>query len=299
MAENFLDYQQSEKIEKLAAALASAQKAFPAIPKNGKGVYGPYMLLDDILVMTKEALDQNHLVLTQFPLSVAHPGFTEVGVKTLLIHSVSGQFIASSLTTKTVKPGPQDVGSVITYFRRYMAGSILGLAAETDDDGEHATKPGDKREEQTRPAGASPSAAHPKNHEQGNHRSDRAPHPSQHGDSAKSETTIRPNPAKAGEAISEKQGKRLFAICNSKGWTQQELKQCLSLGWGIASTKDIPRGAYEEIVKMVETLRPTDALASFMHEQQKIAETTPHQSMFGDAPPFTDSDIPFMRKYHP
>lgn len=128
---------------------------------------------------------------------------------------------------------------------------------------------------------------------QGTSKTERASEPYRQTPQHEAKPPVQANPAKAGEVISEKQGKRLFAICNSKGWTQAELKQCLTLGWGIASTKDITRAAYEEIVSMVETLKPQDALASFMHEQQKVVEQTPHTLAFGDAPPFTDADLPF------
>ena len=52
----------------------------------------------------------------------------------------SGQFISSTMEMKPSKDDPQGRGSALTYMRRYMLASILGLNAE-DDDGNKASKP--------------------------------------------------------------------------------------------------------------------------------------------------------------
>ena len=43
------------------------------------------------------------------------------------------------LTIKLNRHNAQEVGSIITYFRRYGLGAILGLATEEDDDGNIAS----------------------------------------------------------------------------------------------------------------------------------------------------------------
>ena len=42
---------------------------------------------------------------------------------------------------KPTKPGPQELGSVITYQRRYALGAILCLNIDEDDDGNKASEP--------------------------------------------------------------------------------------------------------------------------------------------------------------
>ena len=101
------------------------------------------------------------------------------------------------------------------------------------------------------------------------------------------------NPAKAGEVISEAQGKRLFAICNSKGWMQQELKEVLKLGYGIDSSRAIKRGDYEGICTMIETMRPAEAIQKFRGQFNQSVDSYPPNDMGDQPPPFTDSDIPF------
>lgn len=62
-----------------------------------------------------------------------------VGVQTILLHE-SGESIQSDyLYMKPEKPNAQGTGSAITYARRYALSTFLGIASETDDDGNEAT----------------------------------------------------------------------------------------------------------------------------------------------------------------
>lgn len=203
-----------------------------------------------------------------------------------------GSFVKTSVIGEGMDTGDKAANKAMSVADKYACLQTFKIPTNEPKDPEnehHEVAPN----ETTRSAGNPAHAPRATHYEPRNTEGDRATHAGQRSDGAKNPPAFKPNPAKAGEVISEKQGKRLFAICNSKGWTQQELKQCLTLGWGINSTKEITRAAYEEIVAMVEKLKPSEALASFMHEQQKVAEQTPHNSMFGDAPPFTDADLPF------
>jgi len=57
---------------------------------------------------------------------------------TMLAHT-SGQFITSEVAIK-LQERAQDLGSWLTYMRRYSLASILGIASDDDDDGAEATK---------------------------------------------------------------------------------------------------------------------------------------------------------------
>jgi hypothetical protein len=58
----------------------------------------------------------------------------------MLCHE-SGQFIASTYRLKPAKEDPQGYGSALTYARRYGLAALLGIVADDDDDGNHASTP--------------------------------------------------------------------------------------------------------------------------------------------------------------
>ena len=124
----------SGSVGEIALALAQAQAEFPPLPRSktvqvrsDKGSYEfSYAPLDEILSAVRPALAKHELALTQT--------FRGPVVRTLLLHS-SGEWIASDLPLPTVPAAPQQLGSLITYVRRYAVVSILGVAAEDDDDG--------------------------------------------------------------------------------------------------------------------------------------------------------------------
>ena len=121
----------------LAAALAKAQAAFPRVLKDRtakiastKGEYSyKYADLASLLDAVRKPLSDNGLALTQ-PIEITDKGMV---LHTMLLHS-SGTHLDSYYALAT-HDRPQEMGSEITYSRRYTAGSILGIASEEDDDG--------------------------------------------------------------------------------------------------------------------------------------------------------------------
>lgn len=89
-----------------------------------------YVPLDDILSKIKE---NNNFALMQ-PIGTDENGIT--GVKCILIHK-SGHVIESNTYPFQLNENAklQDVGSEITYRKRYALGSFLGMATEEDNDG--------------------------------------------------------------------------------------------------------------------------------------------------------------------
>lgn len=133
----------SEAINELAGALAEAQGEFPVIPKNktakiktkdkqgnfnGEYTYN-YADLADIIAATAKPLSKSGLAVTQAPTTDGEKMILE----TMLMHK-SGQFIASTYPL-TGHERPQEMGSEITYARRYTLASVLGIQADEDDDG--------------------------------------------------------------------------------------------------------------------------------------------------------------------
>ena len=127
----------------LAAALAAVQAALPVVHKgktasikSDKGSYGySYADLADVTAVIMPLLSKHGLSFTCTPRIVGDRGGYELAAK--LLHS-SGQEIegALPLTGGT----PQQLGSSITYMRRYLLGCMTGVVTDSDDDARAATE---------------------------------------------------------------------------------------------------------------------------------------------------------------
>jgi hypothetical protein len=131
----------SETLSEIAKALIAAQSEFPTITKSrtakiktksgGEFSYN-YADLSDVVETTREVLVNHGLAVTQ-PI-VSMNGTTVLATR--LIHT-SGEWIESTYPL-TRHDSPQEMGSAITYARRYALCSVLGIVAEEDDDGQGA-----------------------------------------------------------------------------------------------------------------------------------------------------------------
>jgi len=127
-----------EAICEFYKAFSELQGEIPALKKNAVVSYGQtrfkYADLGEIMTTIKEPLKKHGF-------SVHHRFVVLDGVtliKTVLMHQ-SGHSEESSLPIKLTDK-PQDLGSLITYYRRYAISSLLGIAADDDDDGQAAAK---------------------------------------------------------------------------------------------------------------------------------------------------------------
>lgn len=143
----------SEETGEIAAALAAAQAKFEAVGKDktakidsAKGKYQyTYADLASILAAVRKPLSENGLAVVQ----VITWGEGHSWLVTRLLHS-SGQSIESTYPLREYDR-PQEMGSALTYARRYSLTALLGIAAEEDDDGA-AAQSGAPREEAPRTA---------------------------------------------------------------------------------------------------------------------------------------------------
>jgi hypothetical protein len=134
-------------------ALAKAQAAFAKVERtklvkvrSEKGNYDFwYAPLENVLGAVEAALNANELALMQ---PLVKEGQVWV-LRTILGHA-SGAYLECTLSLPSTD-GWQKLGSTVTYARRYMVGSLLGIAPEEDDDGTGAEDM--PRETQTRQAG--------------------------------------------------------------------------------------------------------------------------------------------------
>lgn len=153
--------QMSEQTSEIFAAIAAAQgKMGPAI-KNAKNPhYGSmYADLASVADASQEALADNGLAVVQEAVTDVAQGL--VGVRTMVTHK-SGQWITFEPLWARPSRGlaVQDVGSIVTYLRRYTKSPAIGIFSDDDDDGETAEGRGKNapttNEAPTEQAGAKP-----------------------------------------------------------------------------------------------------------------------------------------------
>jgi len=113
--------------------LSAFQNKVNAIKKDGKNPHfrSTYATLSQILSEVKPVLSEVGLVLTQ-PVS-------NKSVQTIITDSETGEFVMGEIPLPD-NQNPQQIGSAITYYRRYLLAGILSLEIE-DDDGNAASTP--------------------------------------------------------------------------------------------------------------------------------------------------------------
>lgn len=122
--------------DEIAAALAKAQAKMTNPPKNRTGQCrgGKYRYSDLATV-----IDHTRAAMAEFGLSVSQLtvyGESRNTLVTRLLHC-SGQYLEATYPLP-VGAAAQEMGSAITYARRYSLCAILGIAADEDDDGAKA-----------------------------------------------------------------------------------------------------------------------------------------------------------------
>ncbi len=132
--------------EGLYGALIKAVQKFPEMSKDGQGNFGKYGTLPATLKAVREPLATHGLILTQPVRWVPESVDPETGVaqpgqayqQTILTHAPSGEQLLSEVPLNTAQP-EQGVGKSMTYYRRYLACGLLGIAfsdeADLDNEG--------------------------------------------------------------------------------------------------------------------------------------------------------------------
>ena len=148
----------SDNIQDLFAALGKAQSEFDPILKDSKNpLYNSkYADLDGVIKATQHILLNNNLVISQPP--VSDLGIKGVGVSTILVHTLTGQYIGSDLLLPAIGYGKdkserydaQTGTAAVTYARRTAYLGIIGMSAE-DNDGNSVSKETKETKEVSRP----------------------------------------------------------------------------------------------------------------------------------------------------
>jgi hypothetical protein len=205
----------------LAAALALAQAQIEGAKKDSANPFfkSTYADLASVWAACRKPLTDNGLAVVQAPVGIGT-------VTTMLLHK-SGQWVKATCSADPKDHGPQSIGSVITYLRRYALSGFAGVP-QIDDDGNAGQKPN----------GHTPP---PPSREPGDEPPD-DPTPAQQRLA---------QPAPGSPTITDKQQKRLFAIAKGAGWTTETLKTRLQ-SYGFAHTRDIPVAKYDDIIADLE-----------------------------------------------
>ena len=135
---------ETQTTAKLAEALSSFQSRIGAIPRtrevkvetrSGGSYKFKYAPHEDIIEHIRQPLGEAGLSVSQH-LSSLPDGIP--ALRTMLLHS-SGERI-EDVFPLPIREGmtAQELGSAVTYIRRYALSAILGLATDEDDDGNHA-----------------------------------------------------------------------------------------------------------------------------------------------------------------
>ena len=122
----------SEQIDELAAALAKAQGMMENAVMNRVNPHfkSKYADLAAIFDAARKPLSANGLAIVQT--------IGDGVLHTRLLHT-SGQWIASEHPLP-MAGRPQEIGSALTYARRYSLSALIGIAADEDDDATGAEK---------------------------------------------------------------------------------------------------------------------------------------------------------------
>ncbi len=131
-------------------ALINAQKCVLTATKDGSNpaFKSKYATLDSVLAAIRGPLAENGFALIQDATSTAD----SVSVVTKLLHESGCELVSQPLMAplkkeftrdgKECPPSVQQIGSMVTYLRRYSLCPFLGVSLDDDDDGNHASQIG-------------------------------------------------------------------------------------------------------------------------------------------------------------
>jgi hypothetical protein len=228
----------SQDISAMAAALAKAQSEIkPAVfDASNPHFKSKYATLASVIEAAKP-LQKNGISFSQLPTTDISNNVILVGVTTMLMHE-SGQWIRStfSIPLPVEKAGAQQIGSALTYARRYSLASAIGCASDEDDDANSAQAAGKQL---------------PKKQE-----------PKREQDPQPKKTVVAQPPSQnyLGDAI-----KKIFSLCSALGYSPEKSKSeigaIMGLGRAIKSS--------EEITDLATANRIVGELEEFLHLDSK------------------------------
>jgi hypothetical protein len=123
-------------VDNIYTAISEFQANPPALLKDGRGQYGAYLTLGNLLDQVLPALNGLGVTLTQAVTQVdGQPALT-----TTLTHAASNSEVEGTMLLMSESLTPQKQGGAITYARRYALAAMLGVAPDEDDDAADAQR---------------------------------------------------------------------------------------------------------------------------------------------------------------
>lgn len=126
----------SEQLNELFSALSKAQGAIDNVVSDKTAYNFKYADLGSVIGAIREPFAQNGLSVVQMPFSATgEDGILRDGVSTRICHD-SGQWIESRMLSPGGGQGKsaiQNMGSNITYMRRYMLAAMTGVTQVDDE----------------------------------------------------------------------------------------------------------------------------------------------------------------------
>jgi hypothetical protein len=133
---------ETSAVDKVSAALVACQGALKPAEFDASNPFfkSRYASLGAVIAASREALAKHGLAILQRPTIVGDL----VSVQTTIIHS-SGQTLDGGTMSLTLEGSDRNsdaqiAGSILTYLKRYAWASVLGIYADSDDDGNSAPK---------------------------------------------------------------------------------------------------------------------------------------------------------------
>ena len=128
----------SSNTSNIIPALVEFQKDNKGIAKDSKGYNYSYISLDQIFELVRPTLSKVGIVMTQDVGNLVVGDKVHTTCETTLYHQ-SGEWISTgALIVEPIANAKmstmQNLGSAITYAKRYQLTAILGLSADVDDD---------------------------------------------------------------------------------------------------------------------------------------------------------------------
>jgi hypothetical protein len=132
----------SETIKIISEAISKTQGKLPNVPKRGKSNFGAHATLDDGLEICRKHCSEHGISIIQ---STRMDGEIMV-LDTRLC--CGNEWVEAEYPVIRFPATQQQIGSALTYSRRYSLFAMIGIAGENDDDGDAATTatPAPKRE---------------------------------------------------------------------------------------------------------------------------------------------------------
>lgn len=201
--------------------------------RTGSSFRYSYLTLPQLSDLVRAVFARHGLAFTQ-QVTTPEPG--QVTVTTTLVHTSGARWTCDPLALRPASTAPQDVGSVMTYGRRYQLAALVGLSGADDDDA--------ASQQPTRTSTPS-----------------RAARPPAVVTAAEVPNTPPPGTGRGGRAPSDKQVRFLHRLLGQHGYNSREsvLAWCTAeIGREIGSSSDLDAAEVSQLIDRLKGTPPAE-----------------------------------------